>query len=511
MGWESNPAEPLRQKTTMQSEQINQLFRQINALQLLREHNAPLILSFLRIVFTAERNSIGQDELIPRLADYLQQFDEQDVFDETEIDTTDLFSRYRNKAKALLRDWEGINKRYLRGDNNAEGQYEYSVTEHVVRAWQWLEGLDAREFTGTQSRFDDIFEKLKRILENSREKTDSERIADLRQKQLDIEAEIAAIQAGKSLYRPFDNTRLREEYDGLLEQVRALATDFKSVEGNFERIRMSLLRQYAAQEGSKGAMLSAALDARDELDRTRQGQSFNHFFEALRDAQRTRQFEDGVKLLLEIMKERNIPFTNENLLLRLYRHLLHEAQPVLDANRRIADRITRIVAENASHNRQLLRRRLAEVKQLLLQPAFNEAPAAKDQPCWELDSPEADIRLPLEKTIKLQAAEQKVAFQLPQKNTDTKPDIPLSDDLSITFRLENQITEALASEEQTTLVMLTKQFPMQAGLAELLAYLNIAARNSNRHFFDPAEADLVVLDAEKRQFADGPRVFFVKT
>lgn len=494
----------------MQSEQINRLFNQTNTLQLLREHNAALILSFLSSVFAEGRNSILQDELIPLLADYLQQFDEKDVFDETDTDTSDLFSRYRNKAKALLRDWEGIKKRYLRGDNNAEGQYEYSVTEYVVRAWQWLEGLEAREFTGTQSRFDDIFEKLKRILENSREKTDNERIADLRQKQLDIEAEIAAIQSGKSRYRPFDSTRLREEYDGLLEQVRALATDFKAVESNFERIRTRLLRQYAAQEGSKGAMLGAALDARDELDRTRQGQSFNHFFEALRDAQRSRQFEEGVKSLLDIMNERKVSFTNENLLLHLYRHLLHEAQPVLDANRRIADRITRIVAENVSHNRQLLRQRLAEVKQQLLKPAFNEAFTDTDRPFWEIDSPEANIRLPLEKMLKLQAEGQKTTFQLPQKSEVAKPYIPLSDDLSITLRLENQITEALEVEMQTTLATLTKQFPMQEGLPELMAYLNIAARSGNRHFFDPAEDDLIALDAEKEQFADGPRVFFVK-
>lgn len=203
----------------MQSEQINRLFNQTNTLQLLRERNASLILSFLRSVFADGRNTIGQDELIPLLADYLQQFDAKDVFEETDTDTSDLFSRYRNKARNLLRDWESIKKRYLRGDNNAEGQYEYSVTEHVVRAWQWLDGLEAREFTGTQSRVDDIFEKLKRILENSREKTDNERIADLQQKQLDIEAEIAAIQSGKSPYRPFDPTRLHEEYDGLLEQA----------------------------------------------------------------------------------------------------------------------------------------------------------------------------------------------------------------------------------------------------------------------------------------------------
>jgi hypothetical protein len=51
---------------------------------------------------------------------------------------------------------------------------------------------------------------------------------------------------------------------------------------------------------------------------------------------------------------------------------------------------------------------------------------------------------------------------------------------------------------------------MQEGLSELLAYLNIASRNGNRHFFDPAEDDLIALDVEKEQFADGPRVFFVK-
>ena len=495
----------------MHSEQINRLFKHNNTLQLLRENNAPLVLAFLRTAFAERRNYIGQDELIPLLADYLQQFDENEVFDETDTDMSDLFSRYRNKAKALLRDWEGVKKRYLRGDNNAEGQYEYSVTEHVVRAWQWLEGLEAREFTGTQSRFDDIFEKLKRILENSREKTDNERIADLRQKQVDLEAEITAIQSGKSQYRPFDNGRLREEYDGLLEQVRALATDFKAVESNFEHIRTRLLRQYAAQEGSKGALLGAALDARDDLDRTPQGQRFNHFFEALRDPRRARQYEEGVIYLLDIMNERKVAFTNENLLLHLHRHLLHEAQPVLDANRRIADRITRLVAENTSHNRHLLRQRLAEVKQQLLQPAFNEAFTDTDrQFFWELDSPEADIRLPLEKNLKLEAMEQKTAFQLPQKGDDIKPDIPLSDNLSIIFRLENQIAGALETEVHTTLATLSKQFPIQEGLPELLAYLNIAARNGNRHFFDPAEDDLITLDAEKEQFADGPRIFFVK-
>lgn len=495
----------------MDTAHISRLFQQTNTLQLLRERNAALILSFLREAFPTDgRKNVGQDELIKQLADYLQQFDEKDVFEEVEMETTDLFSRYRNKARALLRDWEDIKKRYLRGANNADGHYEYSVTEHVARAWQWLEGLETREFTGTQSRFDDIFEKLKRILDNSREKTDEERIAELRRKQQEIESEIAAIQSGKRAYRPFGNTRLREEYDGLLEQVRALATDFKAVESNFEQIRTNLLRQYAAQEGSKGALLSAALDARDQLDRTPQGQSFNHFFEELRDAQRTRQFEDGVKLLLEILHDRQIAYANENLLLRLYRHLLHEAQPVLEANRRIADRVTRIVAENTSHNGQLLRNRLAEVKNLLLQPAFANAALDTDEPFWVIDSAEADVRLPLEKGLKLQASEHRQAFQLPQKADGDKPPIPLSDGSSISIRLEKQIQLMLEQEQQATLAGLAAHFPIQEGLAELLAYIHIAAQLSNRHFFDEEATDLIPLDEEQRHYVEGPRIFFIK-
>lgn len=485
-----------------------QLFQQTNALQLLRERSAPIILSFLRTAFPDGRKSVLQEELTNRLADFLEKMDAKEVFDAEELASTDLFSQYRNKAKSLLRDWESVKKRYLRGANNAAGQYEYSITEHVVRAWHWLESLENQEFAGTQSRLDDIFEKIKRVLENSREKTDAERIEELRQKQKAIEAEINDIRAGKSPYKPFDNLRLREEYEGLLDQIRALATDFKTLESNFERIRANLLRQYAAQEGSRGALLTANLDARDELDRTPQGQSFNGFFEQLRNPARTRQFEEGVKEFLAILDERKVEYGNSQLLLRLYRHLLVEAQPVLDANRRIADRIMRIVAENNSLNRQLLRQRLGEVKALLLKPEFSTVFSDSGKPFWEIDGDCADIYLPLEKNLKTRANEQQLPFRLPQTSQNIKPELTLSDELSITLRLSSQIALALESKSETTLAAVVEQFPMQEGLTELLAYLNIAAQRENRHFIQANACELLPLN--DTQLADGPKVFLLK-
>jgi Protein of unknown function (DUF3375) len=496
----------------VQAEFIEQLFRQTNALQLLRDSKAVIVLSFLKTAFSDGRKSIGQEEMIRLLADFLPNFTEKEVFDEQEaaVPNADLFDRYRNRAKSMLRDWESIKKRYLRGDNNAEGRYEYTLTEHVVRAWQWLDSLEQREFAGTRSRLDDIFEKIHRVVENSREKTDAERIAEFRQKQRDIDAEIAAIEAGKHPYKPFDNTRLREEYDGILEQIRALSTDFKAVESHFERIRTDMLRQQAARQGSKGMLLGAALDARDTLDRTPQGLSFNSFFEELRNPHRTRQFETRVAELLTVLDGRSIEHPNDQLLLRLYRHLLGEAQPVLEANRRIADRITRIVAENAAHDRQLLRQSMAEVKALLLHPDLLQKNINPHTSFWEIDSDRAEVQLPLEKSLKTRADEHQTGFVLPEPSGTEKPELPLLSETSIAIRLEAQIAAALSISDEETLAHLLEAYPLEAGLAEVLAYLNIVAQPDNRHFIQPEATDVVVLDEGEERFLEGPRVFLVK-
>jgi adenine specific DNA methylase Mod len=90
----------------VQTDYIERLFRQANTLQLLREPNATLVLSFLKQAFSNGRKSIGQDALTQLLIDFLQNIAEQDAFsdaDETQI-SADLFDRYRNRARNLLRD-----------------------------------------------------------------------------------------------------------------------------------------------------------------------------------------------------------------------------------------------------------------------------------------------------------------------------------------------------------------------------------------------------------------------
>jgi hypothetical protein len=493
----------------LQEYDFHNIFHETNALRLLRDKRAELILSFLKMVFAQDQKSISQDELTRRLTDYLQRYHDTDLFDETDAlsSGTDLFDLYRNKAKQLIRDWEDSKKRYIKGDNNTEGQYEYTLTEHVVRAWQWLEGLEKKEFTGTRSRLNDIFEKLHRVVENGREKTDDERIESLKAQKLALDQEIDQIKAGQSPYRPLTKVELSEEYESLMEQVRALSADFKAVEGRFERIRADILKKQALSDESKGLLLHQALDARDDLDSTPQGQSFNAFFEALRDPQRQLLFTQRVEALLQLLKTHGIPVDNDTTLCRLYRFLLQEAQPVLEANRRIADRIRRFVGEQNREKRQLLRQRLTEVKTALLDPDIQKHMKPQVE-LWSIDTDRADIAFPLEKAIRTEPESRLERFALPRISETTAPDIMMTDEGAIGMRIQAQLDIALAENKRVTLKKLAETYQIEDGIAEVLAYLNLVVASQN-HTMNASEIDTFLLDAHDQLYLQGPQVEFV--
>jgi Protein of unknown function (DUF3375) len=487
------------------------LFDETNALKLLRDKRAALVLTFLKFAFQDDRKSIGQDEMVRLLTEYLRRYDEAEIFDDTELTEpdADLFDRYRSKAKSLLRDWEDIKKRYLRGDNNAEGQYEYFLTEHVVRAWQWLEGLQKKEFTGTRSRLNDIFEKLNRVVENGREKTDQERIQAIEAQQRALQLEIELIQTGRSQYKPLTRIEVTEEYDSLLEQIRALSTDFKAVEGRFERIRAEILRKQAVSEESRGQLLHQALDARDDLDSTPQGQSFNGFFEELRNPARQEEYQSRIDALIQLLQHHGLLIENENTLRRLYRNLLGEAQPVLEANRRIVDRIRRFVSEQNRENKQLLRQRIAEVKAAFLDKEVQKR-IKHHQTVWELDSDEANIKLPLEKTLKTQAQEAKDRFALPKNATEKAPPIAMTDDGDLSLRVEQTLKETLEHIPEIALKDLAQLHALQDGLAEVIAYLNLVSKNQEKHHISIEKTETILLDAATQTGLQGPDVVFRK-
>ena len=167
-----------------------------------------------------------------------------------------------------------------------------------------------------------------------------------------------------------------------------------------------------------------------------------------------------------------------------------------------------MVTENATHDRKLLKERIAAIKAAVLSPELLSQPIDPTAIVWEIDTDRADIQLPLERTLRTHQEEGSVRFSMPQAMTESRPDFELESEELIAQRLQAQITAALDEFGQMTLAELVKKHPVSEGLAEVLTYLSIVAQPDNSHFIQTDQEDLLPMEEEKQ--LKGSRVFLVK-
>lgn len=159
-------------------------------LRLLRARNLPLIISFLYREFkAAEQISIPYPHLHLKLADYLEEVEYAD--EDEELKNQRLLLDNADKAKLYLDRW--IEAHYLRGmvDDTSKVLY-IMLSKHTEKAFQIFELLKNKEFVGAESKFRDIFYKLRDITENANPDKEK-RLAELEKRKAAIEEEIRRI------------------------------------------------------------------------------------------------------------------------------------------------------------------------------------------------------------------------------------------------------------------------------------------------------------------------------
>ena len=240
------------------------------AWRLLRADNAPLVLSFLQRVFVADNvRSISAAELASRLDDELYALNQQD--------SARAAAEFPKPAKAYLDDWAAPGAGWLRKyypDGTDEPHYD--ATPAVEKALQWVEGLREREFVGTESRLNVIFELLRQIVFGT-EPDPGERLAELR-----------AAAAG---HRRADSPRsrrarcpcstrpaVRDRYQQFAGTARELLADFREVDENFRKLDRQLREKIAGWHGGKGELLDDVLGSRESIAGSDQGRSFQAFY-----------------------------------------------------------------------------------------------------------------------------------------------------------------------------------------------------------------------------------------
>src|SRR5215469_5621853 len=263
----------------MEFDDIVRLRANSSAWRLLRADSAPLVLSFLHRVFVDENvRAIPATELASRLDDQLYALNERQP------------RSFPRSARDYLDDWASPESGWLR-KYYPEGSDEphYDATPAVEKALQWVRSLSEREFVGTESRLNTVFELLRQIVHGT-ETDPAARIDELTRRKRRIEEEIERVQAGE--VSVLDASGVRDRYQQFSATARELLADFREVEENFRKLDRQLREKIAGWQGGKGELLDDVLGSRESIAGSDQGRSFRAFCDFLLSQSRQEELSD---------------------------------------------------------------------------------------------------------------------------------------------------------------------------------------------------------------------------
>lgn len=482
----------------MDYEKLISLLAHSPAVKLLRAKNAPLILSFLYREFKENnRLTISSYELVNRLADYLEALDY--------ADETDPFEDILVRAKRYIDDWCSEQNRYLRKFPDETGEPVHELTADTEKAFQWIDSLEKKAFVGTESRFLDIFAKLTELVEKSSEDPEK-RIADLEHRKRAIEAEIRQIRASGTV-ASFSNTQIKERFYEIGKLGRELLSDFKEVEQNFKAITRSIYEKQAREKMRKGAILGYTLDATDELRDSDQGRSFHAFWRFLMADNRQDELTALVDKIFDLLENRQIDEADP-FLARIKVNLHRAGQKVVASNHRLAEKLSRILAEKHMLERRKTIELVGDIKRLALDRL---ADPPKRDPFIAIEG-DPDVRMVMDRPL---GTPPQTADFANQPGALGASDIGAVDfgRLFNQFEIDRealqvQIDDCLRDRDQVTLAEIVQKYPIARGVAELVTYLAIATASPAHLINDQTRVEIQWQENDMRRTVRLPQVIY---
>ncbi len=427
------------------------------AWRLLASGNAPLVVSFLGRVFVdANAREIRQADLVEALEDDLLHLRRRFGDD-----------RYPKPARSYLDDWAAADQGWLRKYYVAgSDEPHFDLTAHAEQAIRWLSTLTDRSFVGTESRLLTLFELLRQMHEGSQTDPDV-RIAHLRQRRAEIDAEIAMIEAGAVPL--LDPTELRDRFQQFIETSRDLLSDFRHVEQNFRDLDRAVREQIATWTDSRGELLAGIMGEREAISNSDQGRNFSAFWDYLMSGSRQEELTrllDHVLSLEPITELDPDPRTR-----RLHYDWLDAGEHAQRTVARLSKQLRHFLDDQA----WLENRRIMEIIHGIEANAVAARGTPPSGPIMELELPITEINLPMERPL----AGPDETVELDSTIVDLTDDVIDDDALFDQFVvdkavLESKIRRALQRTPQVSLGELTVAEPIEQGLAEVVAYVELA-------------------------------------
>ncbi|MGC5809808.1 DUF3375 domain-containing protein [Ralstonia solanacearum] len=427
------------------------------AWRLLASQHALLVASFLHRVFVAPNVRVmSEADLAEALEDELFALREQLGPD-----------AYPKRALDYLNDWAAPDKGWLRkfykpGTDEAQ----FDLTPATEKAIAWLVSLTERPFVGTESRLLTLFALLEQISAGT-EADPIKRVAELRKKRNELDAEIARVLAGDVPL--LDETAVKDRFQQFQQLARELLADFREVEHNFRQLDRKVREKIALWEGSKGALLDEVMGERDAISDSDQGRSFRAFWDFLMSSRRQEELSerlDQVLALPIVAALKPEPRTR-----RVHHDWLEAGEHTQRTVAQLSQQLRRFLDDRAFlENRRILD---------LLHSIESKALALRDSPptvgLMDIDAMSAEVELPLERPLFTPTAKPRLVDRILEADEEDIDTARLFDQVVVDKgRLSTNVQQVLRHRAQVTLRDVLEAYPLQQGLAELVAYLELA-------------------------------------
>lgn len=441
------------------------------AWRLLASPHAPLVASFLHRVFVAPNVRVmSEADLAEALEDELFALHEQAGAE-----------AYPKGALEYLNDWASPDKGWLRkfykpGTDEAQ----FDLTPATEKAIAWLVSLNVRPFVGTESRLLTLFALLEQISAGT-EADPIKRVDDLRKKRDEIDVEIARVLAGDVPL--LDDTAVKDRFQQFQQLARELLADFREVEHNFRLLDRKVREKIALWEGAKGALLDEIMGERDTIGDSDQGRSFRAFWDFLMSSRRQEELSerlDQVLALPAVAALKPEPRTR-----RVHHDWLEAGEHTQRTVAQLSQQLRRFLDDRAL----LENRRILGLLHGIESKALALREAVPTGAVMSIEAMGADIELPLERPLFTPSMKQRLAELVLADSEDDIDTARLFDQIVVDkARLRSAVQRALRHQPQITLRDLLEMEPLLQGLAELVAYLELAHAGDGSDALDGVRA-----------------------
>ncbi|MDQ0260465.1 hypothetical protein J2W20_002369 [Sinomonas atrocyanea] len=461
---------------------------------LLCAQTAPLALTFFMAAFIQpNRRNLGRQELIDSLEDILFRVRES---------TGD--SMFPRPAGEYLDEWANPEKAWLR-KYYAEGRDEpvYDLTASTEDVVRWVESLQGREFVATQSRLSGIFALLKSLVQGS--ETDPEvRLAELHAERERIDAEIERVARGD--VRVMSAPEARDHFQQLTDQAKELLSDFREVEQNFRALDRQLRERIATWDGTQGELLEEIFANRQDIAGSLQGRTFQGLWDYLMSPTQRGELVDLLERAGQIESLQGLPGLDG--LQAMHQDWLPALEETQVTVRRLSQQLRRLLDDKVflENKRIIALIRSIEGHALALRGSPPPGPPA------EMPAQHVDVGLPFERPLYSPSGRVLINDAVEVADDAGLDAEALFDQFAVDReRLRGQIDAVLESADQATLADIVDAYPIEQGLAEIVAYFQLASESPWATTDTGHEQRLVytLADGEQRE-AFVERIIFVR-